>query len=74
MGPRSITNKVHFRILIGGKSPAMDHGIDVDEEGIGIVTEQRLYHLIRQSEPIGDRVFEIEFLDPGVEAFAFTFG
>ena len=48
--------------------------IDVDEEGNGTVTEQRLYQLIRQPQPIADRQFEIEFLGPGVEAFAFTFG
>jgi thioredoxin family protein len=50
------------------------HGSDVDEQGNGTVTEQRLYQLIRQSGPISDRQFEIEFLDSGVEAFAFTFG
>ena len=47
---------------------------DIDEQGNGTVTEQRLYQLIRQTGPIADRQFEIEFLDPGVEAFAFTFG
>jgi hypothetical protein len=47
---------------------------DVDDQGDGTVTEQRLYQLIRQQKPIADRQFEIEFLDPGVEAFAFTFG
>jgi len=46
----------------------------VDEQGNGIVSEQRLYQLIRQSQPIADRQFEIEFLDAGAEAFAFTFG
>ncbi len=46
----------------------------MDEQGYGTVTEQRLYQLIRQPSPIADRQFEIEFLDPGVEAFAFTFG
>jgi Thioredoxin like C-terminal domain len=50
------------------------HGADVDEQGNGIVSEQRLYQLIRQSQPIADRQFEIEFLDAGAEAFAFTFG
>ena len=50
------------------------HGIDVDEQGNGTVTEQRLYQLIRQPKPITDRQFEIEFLGPGVEVFAFTFG
>jgi len=54
--------------------PSAAHGVDVDEEGNGTVTEQRLYQLIRQPQPITDRQFEIEFLAPGVEAFAFTFG
>jgi hypothetical protein len=53
---------------------AAAHGSDVDEQGNGVATEQRLYQLIRQSKPIVDRVFQIEYLDPGVEAFSFTFG
>ena len=65
---------VRFRVLIDGQPPGAAHGIDVDEQGNGTVTEQRLYQLIRQPKPIADRLFEIEFLDPGVEAFAFTFG
>jgi hypothetical protein len=48
--------------------------LDVDTEGSGTVREQRMYQLIRQPGPIVDRTFDIEFLDPGVEAFAFTFG
>jgi hypothetical protein len=56
------------------KPPGAANGIDVDEQGIGTVTEQRRYQLIRQPKPITDRQFEIEFLDPGVAAFAFTFG
>jgi hypothetical protein len=65
---------VRFRVLIDGKPPGAAHGIDVDAQGNGTVGEQRLYQLIRQQQPIDDRRFEIEFLDPGVEAFAFTFG
>jgi Thioredoxin like C-terminal domain len=65
---------VKFRVLIDGQPPGAARGTDVDEQGNGTVTEQRLYQLIRQSKPIADRLFEIEFLDPGVEAFAFTFG
>jgi hypothetical protein len=49
-------------------------GSEVDEQGDGTVVEQRLYQLIRQPKPVADRRFEIEFHDPGVEAFAFTFG
>ena len=50
------------------------HGLDINEDGDGTVAEQRLYQLIRQPRPIVDRTFEIEFLDAGVETFAFTFG
>jgi len=74
MGPAVPGSSVRFRVLIDGKPPGAAHGIDVDEQGNGTVTEQRLHQLIRQPKPIADRQFEIEFLDPGVEAFAFTFG
>jgi thiol-disulfide isomerase/thioredoxin len=74
MGPAARGTSVRFRVLIDGKPPGAAHGIDVDEQGNGTATEQRLYQLIRQPKPIGDRQFEIEFLDPGVQAFAFTFG
>ena len=74
MGPAAPGTSVRFRVLIDGQPPGAAHGVDVDEQGNGTVTEQRLYQLIRQPKPIADRQFEIEFLDPGVEAFAFTFG
>jgi hypothetical protein len=74
MGPAARGTTVRFRVLIDGKPPGVAHGIDVDEQGNGMVSEQRLYHLIRQPQPVADRRFEIEFLDPAVEAFAFTFG
>jgi thiol-disulfide isomerase/thioredoxin len=74
MGPATPGASVRFRVLIDGQPPGSAHGVDVDEQGNGTVTEQRLYQLIRQSKPISDRQFEIEFLGPGVEAFAFTFG
>ena len=74
MGPAARGNSVRFRVLIDGQPPGTAHGSDVDERGNGTVTEQRLYQLIRQPKPIGDRQFEIEFLDPGVEVFSFTFG
>ena len=74
MGPTAPATPVRFRVLIDGKPPAEAHGTDVDEQGYGTVTEQRLYQLIRQTEPITDRQFEIEFFGSGVEAFAFTFG
>ena len=74
MGPAPRGTAVRFRVLIDGKPPGAAHGIDVDQQGNGTVTEQRLYQLIRQPKPIADRQLEIEFLDPGVEAFVFTFG
>jgi thiol-disulfide isomerase/thioredoxin len=74
MGPVARRGAVPFRVLIDGRPPGAGHGSDVDEQGNGMVTEQRLYQLIRQSGSITDRLFEIEFLDSGVEAFAFTFG
>jgi thiol-disulfide isomerase/thioredoxin len=74
MGPAVRGASVRFRVLIDGRPPGAAHGIDVDDQGNGTVAEQRLYQLIRQPNPIADRQFEIEFLDPGVEAFAFTFG
>ena len=57
-----------------GSRRALLTGSSVDDQGNGVATEQRLYQLIRQPHPIVDRHFEIEFLDPGVEAFVFTFG
>ncbi len=74
MGPAAQGASVPFRVRIDGQPPGAAHGSDVDDQGSGTVTEQRLYQLIRQSKPIADRLFEIEFLDSGVEAFAFTFG
>src|SRR2546421_2347309 len=74
MGPAARGTSVRFRVLIDGQPPGAAHGFDVDDQGNGTVTDQRLYQLIRQPKPIADRQFEIEFLDPGVEALAFTFG
>jgi thiol-disulfide isomerase/thioredoxin len=74
MGPAARGTSVRFRVFLDGQAPGPAHGIDVDEQGNGMVTEPRLYQLIRQPKPIADRQFEIEFLDAGVQAFAFTFG
>ena len=65
---------VRFRVTIDGKAPGADAGVDVKPDGTGVVQEQRLYQLVRQKGDVRDRTFRIEFLDPGVEAFAFTFG
>jgi thiol-disulfide isomerase/thioredoxin len=74
MGPPGRGTPVRFRVLIDGKPPGAAHGTDVDADGNGTAGEQRLYQLIRQPGTIADHEFEIQFLDPGVEAFAFTFG
>ena len=74
MGPTAPGHAVRFRVRIDGQPPGAAHGVDVDEQGNGRLAEQRLYQLIRQAKPIADRLFEIEFLDAGVEAYAFTFG
>jgi cytochrome c biogenesis protein CcdA/thiol-disulfide isomerase/thioredoxin len=74
LGPREDGKAVRFRVTIDGREPAKDGGSDVDAQGNGSVHEQRLYQLIRQSGAVQDRTFTIEFLDPGVQAYAFTFG
>ena len=74
LGPGKDGKPVRFRVRIDGAAPGEDHGGDTDEQGTGIVKEHRLYQLIRQKTKVEDRTFEIEFLDPGVQAFAFTFG
>ena len=74
MGPPPQGTPVRFRVTIDGQPPGRVHGLDVDDRGAGTVIEPRLYQLIRQSPPIVDRQCEIEFLDAGVETFAFTFG
>ena len=65
---------VRFTVKLDGTPPGEDHGADADSSGTGTVQGHRLYQLIRQKGPVEDRTFEIEFLDPGVQAFAFTFG
>ena len=74
MGPAAAGAPVRFRVSMDAEVPGAAHGLDLDPQGTGQVTEPRLYQLIRQPQPIVDRAFEIEFLDPGVEAFVFTFG
>jgi thiol-disulfide isomerase/thioredoxin len=74
LGPGAPGAAVRFRVLVDGQPPGAGHGGDVDDQGHGTVAEQRLHQLIRQTGPITDRTFEITFLDPGVQAYAFTFG
>jgi hypothetical protein len=74
LGPAANGKPIRFRVRLDGAAPGADHGTDTDAQGNGVVTGQRLYQLVRQQGPDRDRTFEIEFLDPGVQAFAFTFG
>lgn len=74
LGPGPDGTPVRFKVTIDGAAPGGSHGVDVNADGQGTVTGQRLYQLIRQTGKITDRTFKIEFLDPGVQAYAFTFG
>jgi hypothetical protein len=74
LGPGPAGSPVRFRVLLDGKPPAGDHGMDIDAGGAGAVHEQRLYQLIRQHGAVQEHEFTIEFLDPRVEAYSFTFG
>ena len=74
LGPAPDGKPVRFRVTIDGKAPGASHGTDVAADGSGTVTGQRLYQLVRQQGDVTDRTFAIEFLDPGVQAYAFTFG
>jgi thiol-disulfide isomerase/thioredoxin len=74
MAPPAPQTPVRFRVLLDGQPPGAAHGVDVDDQGNGTLGDPRLYQLIRQPGPVGDRTFEVTFLDPGVQAYAFTFG
>jgi cytochrome c biogenesis protein CcdA/thiol-disulfide isomerase/thioredoxin len=74
LGPGAAAKPVRFRITLDGTAPGDAHGADVDAQGFGTVTGQRLYQLVRQQGAIADRTFAIEFLDPSVRAYSFTFG
>ncbi len=74
LGPSADGKPVRFQITVDGKPPADSHGVDTDANGNGVVTGQRLYQLVRATGPVSDHTFEIKFLDPGAQAYAFTFG
>lgn len=74
LGPTVDGKPVRFRVTIDGQAPGENHGVDTDAQGNGIVTDHRLYQLVRQRGAITDHTFIIEFLDAGVQAFSFTFG
>lgn len=74
LGPKADGKPVRFRVSIDGQSPGDMHGVDTDSEGNGVVTEHRLYQLLRQKGPVSEHTFTILFEDSGVQAFSFTFG
>jgi thiol-disulfide isomerase/thioredoxin len=74
LGPSEDGKPVHFRVTIDGKAPGENHGVDTDADGNGVVTAYRLYQLVRQNGAVTDHIFTIEFEDPGVQAYSFTFG
>jgi thiol-disulfide isomerase/thioredoxin len=74
LGPTAERKPVRFRVTIDGQAPGDNHGVDTDAQGNGVVTDHRLYQLVRQKGAVTDHVFAVEFEDPGVEAFSFTFG
>jgi hypothetical protein len=74
MGPAVQGTTVRYRVLLDGQPPGPAHGVDVDGEGNGTLTESRLHQLIRQPGAVAERTFEITFLDAGAQVFAFTFG
>jgi hypothetical protein len=65
---------VRFQVLLDGEPPGPAHGVDVDDQGRGTITEPRLYQLIRQPGPVTERTFQITFPGPGAETYSFTFG
>ena len=74
MGPGEQGRPIHFRVLLDGQAPAASHGSDVDEQGRGVVTGERLYQLIRQTGPVGVHTLTIQIEEPGLQAYSFTFG
>jgi hypothetical protein len=74
MGPREPGLEVPFRLLLDGEPPGDAHGLDVDAEGRGTLAEQRLHQLVRQPGRIDDRTLQLDFAEPGAEAYCFTFG
>jgi thiol-disulfide isomerase/thioredoxin len=74
LGPTADGKPVRFRVTIDGQPPGENHGVDTDAQGNGVVADHRLYQLVRQKGAVADHVFTIEFEDPGVQAFSFTFG
>lgn len=67
-------NPIPFRVLLDGEPPGPSHGVDIDEGGNGVLRDGRLYQLVREHDAVRERTLEITFFEPGVAAYAFTFG
>jgi thiol-disulfide isomerase/thioredoxin len=65
---------IPFRVLLDGEAPGQSHGVDVGEDGNGVLRDGRLYQLVREHDAVRERTLEITFLEPGAEAYSFTFG
>lgn len=74
LGPAATGQPIAFKVTLDGKAPGEMHGVDVAPDGSGVITDQRLYQLIRQTDGAGEHTFSIEFERAGVSAYAFTFG
>ncbi|HZN77686.1 MAG TPA: thioredoxin, partial [Micromonosporaceae bacterium] len=66
--------QIPFNVLVDGEAPGATHGVDIDEDGNGLLREGRLYQLVRERDTVRERIVDITFLEPGAEAYAFTFG
>ena len=71
---RGTREPIPFRVLLDGNAPGASHGVDVDEDGNGLLRDGRMYQLVRQADTVRERTLEITFLDPGAKAYSFTFG
>jgi thiol-disulfide isomerase/thioredoxin len=71
---RGVGEPIPFRVLLDGHAPGPSHGVDVDEDGNGLLGDGRMYQLVREHDAVRERTLEITFLEPGAEAYAFTFG
>jgi hypothetical protein len=71
---RGAHGPIPFRVLVDGGPPGRSHGVDVDEQGNGLLQDGRLYQLVRERDTVRERTLEITFLEPGAEAYSFTFG
>ena len=69
-----VRGPIPFRVLLDGEAPGPSHGVDVDDDGNGLLRDGRLYQLVRERDAVRERTLEITFLEPGAEAYSFTFG